>query len=143
MAKVTKAEVLAAPTRAALIALADSNWPDCVDCIECKRCRTCTTCERCIECRNCTACIECREVTNGTDCRGCSNLTNATDCTNCHGLDSNPAQKLHGCENCTLVERSFYVSNETGTEANPIRNRFMHIQLTAAEFDALWALPLG
>lgn len=143
MAKPTKAQILACTTRAALQALFDANDPDCVDVVDCVRCKTCTRCERCKDCKNCVDCFDCVEVTNGTNCQKCSNLKDASACFNCHGSDANAAQKLIGCENCTFVERCFYVKDVTGTEATPVRNRFMNIELTAAEFDALWALPTG
>jgi hypothetical protein len=41
------------------------------------------------------------------------------------------------------VERSMYVTNERGTATNLITNRVGSLQLTAAEFDKLWALPPG
>lgn len=141
MAKPTKAQVLAAATKAALVALYNANDLDCVEVVECIRCKTCTRCTRCNDCKNCTDCFDCREVTNGLNCSNCSNLKDATNCENCHGSDANGSQKLFGCHNCTFVERSFFVRDVVGTEAQPIRNRFMHLELTAAEFDSIWALP--
>jgi len=107
------------------------------------QCTGCKNCQRCASCKNCEDCAACRDCEGCSDCIGCSSLEDCHGCKKCFGSDAGRVKMLRDCADCVYVERSILVSGERGTADVPISNRFGPLQLTAAEFDVIWALPLN
>jgi hypothetical protein len=109
----------------------DTSW-QCTGCKNCQQCKLCKDCERCVSCYDCVGCFDCSESSSLENCHGCKK---------CFGSDVARVKMLRDCSDCVYVERSILVVGERGTPSEPIANRFGKLQLTAAEFDVIWALP--
>jgi hypothetical protein len=142
MAKLIKSAVLACTTQLEAKALAvesptSTDSAGAIRCVNCERCPACIDCEDCVDCTGCRDCARCE------GCSDCSSLEDSFDSQRCVGTDTERATMLRGCADCSFISRSMFVAFERGTAEKPIANRFGNLQLTAAEFDQMWALPEG
>lgn len=136
MSKPTKAQILAQTNLDGLLAIWDGNT-NCTDCVNCKRCSNCTGCVACEECDGSTNCVSCINVDSSTECVGCQNLGNAHKCSNCRGYvmsGTAKTRKLYACVNCENCRRCMFITGMQNQE-----NVVMYVQLTAAEFNQVWA----
>jgi hypothetical protein len=137
----SKSAILAAKSLPEAKLLLTANV-DSVDSDTSLQCTGCETCQRCKNCKDCENCVNCRDCEGCSNCSDSSSLENCHNCKKCFGSDASRVKMLRDCEDCVYVERSIMVFGERGTPDVPIANRFGPLQLTAAEFNFIWALPL-
>jgi hypothetical protein len=134
--KLTKALILSCADKGSLDALWEATNSNCVECEQCKRCTSCERCISCEECTNSTDCVNCYNVDNSDNCTSCKHLGNAHNCSSCNGYrDDLKCRKLYQCQQCLNCTRCMFVVGATDA-----KNVVMGIQLTAAEFDQVWAV---
>jgi hypothetical protein len=142
MATRTQADLdalLAAPTKVLLDKFVqDRSNATNTNCTGCELCTHCDTCSNCSECNNAIRCIDCNNADNCTDSLGLVHCNLCYNSRNCRGQIGNRSTKLYLCENCLECDRCICVKGGKG-----LKNRILGFQITAAQFDALWALVVA